>query len=78
MSWYPDSNQKLACAYSIFEFQKGVGTTSMKSYVWDIGEPFGPSCLTLATIFCDQYHNNMSMCCVLSVGPPLSWLLSRN
>lgn len=38
LSWYPESTRKLAVAYSILEFQKFAGETSMDSYIWDIGK----------------------------------------
>ena len=37
LSWYPDGPRKLACAYSILDFQQAPAGISYDSYIWDVG-----------------------------------------
>ncbi|XP_051958636.1 dynein axonemal intermediate chain 2-like [Xyrauchen texanus] len=58
LSWHPNSNHKLAVAYSCLEFQRAPKDMSFDSYIWDIENPCKPE-MTLkpvSPLVCLEYN----------------------
>jgi dynein intermediate chain 2 len=58
ISWYPDGARKLACAYSILQFQQQPQNMSLSSYIWDVSNPNHPELelLPASPIVCIAYN----------------------
>lgn len=42
MCWHPDTPNKIACSYSILQFQQMPDKMPMASYIWDVNKPNDP------------------------------------
>ena len=59
MSWYPESGDKVAVAYSSLHFQhQPAGDVGMESYIWDVENPKEPdqSIIPPSPLVCLKYN----------------------